>query len=439
MEVFAMKNAFSSFYPPTPEATNTLWSSGLIVCDANVLLNLYRYPQGARDALFYALQQFQDRLWLPHQAGLEFHLNRLTVIAEQKRKFRQVERIINESTSNLRNKLNDLQLKKRHSTINVDSFLSEVDSSVTTFLNRLKALEGEGKDVNDPDPLLERVNELFDEKIGAPPKDQKEVDELFDEASKRFEKKIPPGYMDCDKSQGNMPSCHLFNGLVFQKRFGDYLIWRQMMEHAKANKIRHIMFLSDDGKSDWWNVVESEGNRRVGPRTELVNEICNYAGVEVFKMYSSDRFLSEASDRLELGIEVDAIKQVKDNRKRADRIVESTMNSLGMIRCAADKWMKNYFKRVRPGCGGFPLFVCSNELDQLYGVEVIPILNKDEALTDFQDSLYPQATYLLSDGAIDEFIFLFLSDSMDVAKEIKQKGIKLPDYEEVAAQNGANF
>jgi len=45
---------------------------GLVICDANVLLNLYRYDDTARTDFFAIMASLGDRLFVPHQALYEF-------------------------------------------------------------------------------------------------------------------------------------------------------------------------------------------------------------------------------------------------------------------------------------------------------------------------------------------------------------------------------
>src|SRR6516164_5133706 len=57
--------------------------SALVVVDANVLLDLYRYNESTRDDLLDVLRQLGDRLWIPHQALREFWRNRISVITSR--------------------------------------------------------------------------------------------------------------------------------------------------------------------------------------------------------------------------------------------------------------------------------------------------------------------------------------------------------------------
>lgn len=66
------------------------FSRAMVVLDANVLLDLYRYTQDARVQVLAALRLIADqqRLWLPHQVGLEFVRNRANAVKDRQRNLR---------------------------------------------------------------------------------------------------------------------------------------------------------------------------------------------------------------------------------------------------------------------------------------------------------------------------------------------------------------
>jgi hypothetical protein len=79
-----MKHLFRGYYRPSKAEFKKLWSEGLIIPDASLLLNLYRYSSSARSQLLDVLRKAGEQLWVPHQAALEFERNRLAVIQKQK-------------------------------------------------------------------------------------------------------------------------------------------------------------------------------------------------------------------------------------------------------------------------------------------------------------------------------------------------------------------
>ncbi|MFE4665239.1 PIN-like domain-containing protein [Streptomyces sp. NPDC056716] len=67
---------FGAFRTPTADDFTAVLTGGLVTPDANVLLNLYRYTEQARGDLLRALGGLENRLWVPHQALVEFWRNR---------------------------------------------------------------------------------------------------------------------------------------------------------------------------------------------------------------------------------------------------------------------------------------------------------------------------------------------------------------------------
>jgi hypothetical protein len=109
-----MLGPFFGFYYPTPDQFQELWDKALFALDANVLLNLYRYPKSASSDLLGALGKVKDRLWLPHQAALEYQINRLAVISEQISKYEDVRKILKSVPNSLKADLDKLQRRQRH-------------------------------------------------------------------------------------------------------------------------------------------------------------------------------------------------------------------------------------------------------------------------------------------------------------------------------------
>jgi len=76
-----LRDQFTPYYAPDDEAVAAALRTGLVTPDTNVMLAAYRFERHARDELLAALEKLEDRLWIPHQVALEFHRNRLGVIA----------------------------------------------------------------------------------------------------------------------------------------------------------------------------------------------------------------------------------------------------------------------------------------------------------------------------------------------------------------------
>jgi len=333
-----MKKLFSGYYRPTTAEFKKLWSTCIFVLDANVLLNLYRYPEPARKDLFKVLNKVRERIWLPYHAALEFERNRLAVIAEQHRRFSEVKKVLEDARSRLETGLNNLQLDRRHSSIDPSSFLGSVQKLFGDFNEHLGKSEEGHTDVCDEDKLRDEISSLLDEKVGPPPNDQKELDDIYTEGESRYKNSVPPGFMDWEKGKGSDSAQFSYGGLLFKRVYGDLILWKQIIRHVKDAKIPSVIFITDDNKEDWWMVVESQGPKTIGPRPELIDEIRREARAELFYMYNSEQFMKMAEQHLNVQVREESINQVRDLIVER-RYVGASLNEPSILR-AVVSWVE---------------------------------------------------------------------------------------------------
>ena len=245
-----MQNSFSGYYRPSDDILTEIWSKCIFVLDANVLLGLYRYPKEAHDELIKTFSQISDRLWIPHQVALEYQENRLSVISEQLGKYDDVAKIISETQSNLENKINELQLKRRHSVINPEGFLGKVSEIFREFQAELENLKKEQPDISDDDLVRSDIEKLLENKIGSPLTND-ELKNLYDEGKDRYEQRRPPGYLDRGKSKQD-DHFYFWGDLAIRREFGDLIVWYQLIKEAASKKAEYVIFVTDDDKDDWW-------------------------------------------------------------------------------------------------------------------------------------------------------------------------------------------
>lgn len=84
-ELLGLDDEFRDYLTPADDDYQSVMSSGLVVLDANVLLNLYRYATSTREDLFNVLRKLGDRLWVPHQVAHEFWKNRENALEDLKK------------------------------------------------------------------------------------------------------------------------------------------------------------------------------------------------------------------------------------------------------------------------------------------------------------------------------------------------------------------
>jgi len=289
-----MRDQFPGFYRPTPEQFEALWRDATIALDANLLLNLYRYSTPTAKQLLDILRAIGDRLWVPHQAALEFHKNRLEVIQQRADMYGD---LVNEIEKAYRTLMAAAERLQRHPELDEDV----IRKHATAMYEALGVYveERRGASVNlledDPldDPLLRDVTKLLEGKVG-PSFTREDLDALYKLARVRFDARRPPGYEDARSKDE-------------PERFGDFVLWEQVLRHAEANK-RPVIFVTDDDKGDWW--WKRQG-KTIGPRQELVEEMIERAGVG-FYMYRPSRFMDEAGRYLDLGgVESTAIEEAR--------------------------------------------------------------------------------------------------------------------------------
>lgn len=327
-----MKKTFSHYYLPSEKDFPKLWEKCLFVLDTNILLNLYRFPEEARKDLLNILSIISDRLWIPFQVALEFQENRLSVIVEQKNSYKLVKDAINTAINQLETSFANLQLRKRHSSINPDRFLKGITHLTTKFTDELDALYEKQPNVSDKDELRDKIDALFLNKIGTPPTSD-ELKQIYNEGEIRNELKRPPGYRDIHKDK-KAKKFYFYKNLELQRKFGDLLIWKQIIKKAKADGHKYIVFITDDGKEDWW--LEING-KIIGANPELIEEITNEADVTTFHMYNSEQFMKYAKEFLRIHLNENSLDQVRDivNLKKYLNLTSSDVDK------EIFRWLKN--------------------------------------------------------------------------------------------------
>ena len=249
-----MRNRFAWYLDADAVDPSSFWDAAVVSVDANVLLDLYRYHADTRDRILEAISSFGERVWLSDQAATEFFRNRKGVIVSSNTTFGDASAAVDKLSKALieaRDKLRGQRLVPR-------SLADGLDAAVSTAVNEARreidAARAAHPDYLREDPLLERLLAIFDERVGAA-YDATRLAATIKTAESRFKAKVPPGYMDEDTKEGD-------------RRYGDYVLWSQLMDQAKAASTP-VIFVTSEKKEDWW---EQKGHLTLGPRLELLEE-----------------------------------------------------------------------------------------------------------------------------------------------------------------------
>lgn len=287
-----MKTMLAAYAPLSESDLARVWKTGLIVLDANVLLNLYGYSSTTRDDLLDGLATVPDRLWLPHQAAAEFCLGRPRVIEQQRTK-------CDEALKALDQALKAFYSDTSHPFVPKDLRAQLEKAQVAVQREVRKAQKELEKMVSKEDAILARVLALFDGRLGDGPT-QEERDALYAEAATRYKYRVPPGFADQEKPD--------------HRKFGDFVLWKQMVRQA-ADRKAPILFVTDDTKPDWWWKAPGRGASALPAlRAEM-----EQASGQPFQMYEASVFIKDAKARLKWKVKDDTLKEVDDTAKEARR------------------------------------------------------------------------------------------------------------------------
>ena len=246
------------FIPPAPTDEAEFFRSAAIVLDTNVLLALYKLSATAREDALRAIESSADRLWLPHQVGVEFYRNHA---AHRDMRSKAYQDAIKQTAQFERLATKDLGTGTTHEDLrkNVARVVREAVSGIDVEIQKLRDADA-AITTSETDDVLERVEATFAGRVAAAPAPATIRTRTEEFTAWRMPGHVPPGFQDRGKT-----------GTV--RTAGDYLIWAEILEHAAANHL-DILFVTEDGKDDWWE--KSDGGRR--PHRDLVLEFQHATG-----------------------------------------------------------------------------------------------------------------------------------------------------------------
>ena len=190
---------------------------------------------------------------------------------------------------------------------NTEKLSKEINKSISAYKKSISYWDEKQPCVRSHDVIREKLNELIAGKVGPPPEKQTWLSEIYKEGEERFKNKIPPGYKDFNKSKSE-DSCFVYDGLKYERQYGDLILWKQLIEKAKDTKVKNVIFVTDDSKEDWWYILDSRGKKQIGPHANLQSEIYRECRLDLFHMYNTSTFLESGKKILNIGVHDSSIK-----------------------------------------------------------------------------------------------------------------------------------
>ncbi|HBX46513.1 PIN domain-containing protein [Limibacterium fermenti] len=352
-----MKEKFIGYYDPTDDEIDNAWENGIFAFDANTLLNLYRYTEETRKDFLEALIFLKDRLFLPYQSAYEYHNNRLDVINNLENAYTKLLSIFRDAyDKQFQQSVNEF---KRHPTINIDKVKSLYSDFLKTLEDEMNSQNANHPDFKAKDYVQEKISEIFKNSVGDDFSSE-DLSKIYEEGADRYRNEVPPGYKDTSNKSGT------------RNVYGDFIIWKELLRHIKANK-KAIIFVTDDLKEDWWT---RRHGKTIRPREELIKEFYDHTGERIL-IYNADNFLTLIRDReLRLQLKDETIKEIKGIRE-ADEVFSFLSNLKGREDLMNLK--KNYdlhSDRFKDSLESLRALEYNNEISGFNYSTVLPISNR---------------------------------------------------------------
>ena len=288
-----MKRLFPGYFTPTEEEFAKLWGDATFGFDANVLLGLYRSTSATQEVFFTILEKIADRIFLPHQAASEYLENRLNVISVRSQQYGRIK-----SESEGLAKVVE-SIVQEHAVLNGEEISKQAKESANKIVELVDAAAGDEPDLLREDSLLAQLAVLFEKRTGEQYEPAR-LKEIYAEGAQRYAQGVPPGYKDEKKGD--------------PAKYGDLLIWFQLMDQAKSEQ-KPIIFVTGDVKEDW--LLQHRGET-LGPRPELRQEMMTAASVH-FYMYTTPRFLEFAKQFLGLTLDTKKAESEFEKIEKQDK------------------------------------------------------------------------------------------------------------------------
>lgn len=268
--------------------TEKMMDDAIFVFDTNILLNIYRWKSDTRENFLSCLDKIgEKRIFVTSTIKDEFFRNRVSELI----KYDRVRHLSGDVKNAIRAKCTEC-FDKVSRDDHKDKTLKKLDLILDTMTDSLKDLiDEEFRDKLElfyKDEHLLRLTKL----IGHVAKElgSDEVKRLQAQAAEKHQQVKASSKEDKSSSKDQLAGFPGFSDS--EKGFGDYVIFHEMQEIAKANK-KDIVFVTDEKKQDWFYKVRVESTRPL-VRME-VKKAFNSHGVQ-FDIWDAVNFLKRAGE-----------------------------------------------------------------------------------------------------------------------------------------------
>jgi hypothetical protein len=290
-----MRAEFLGYFEPSERDLSRLWKNAVIALDTNVLLGLYRMPEASRKEILAVLRSVGERLWVPYHVLVEYHSNRLTTLREEFEAAEKMERDFRDAFMAFKAVVTNEKVTKRACWNDLSEKFNEIEAKAKELYAIAKKERANYIAPSQDDEIRDFLESLLAGRVGPRPLNQEAVNSAEAIAAERYQRGLGPGHLD-----GKKDGTHLVDGLIYNRQYGDYMVWAGLLDHCRSEKVQAAIFVTSDVKDDWW--LDTRGKAGKKPQPELVMEMRREAGVRDFGMYTLSTFVANAKNRLKLKV-----------------------------------------------------------------------------------------------------------------------------------------
>ena len=270
----------------------------VIALDTNVLLNIYRYSPEFSEFALQCICEVKGVVMLPATVRMEYGKHCRPEFAKMKSRVRDAGKETTEQIKRAKVKVlatcDRLERLQFPDVSNLRDSLSkkldEVQKVLEDFFTDRSSLEFVAHAWDNTDHVQAIVSEWDQNGSIMPSPSQEDIYVWCEEGETRYKKEVPPGFKDAKNKDG-------------VRKYSDLILWKELLRYAAKEK-KHIIFVTDDVKADWWDV--SNTNRQF--HQKLIEEFAK-TGQQVIPFVSHEfyneisiAYAVEKSDVVELAL-----------------------------------------------------------------------------------------------------------------------------------------
>lgn len=287
---------FDQYYRTSEDAQAALFEESVLVFDTNVLLNVLRYSESARQELIDAIASVADRTFVPHQVAVEYNRNRVKVVSDRRGELDEV----GNKSDEIRQSVSGLTSLLRRRRIVGDAEIERLEQASQAFLAVLDTTSQDALDKYDlePDSLVgvvddwtRRLDEVLAGRVAARPA-LEVLEKDREEAERRKVERLAPGFKD--------------------DAMGDYLWWAETLRWPNIVD-KHLFIVSDDAaKGDW----RFEQRSIVAGAHQILIDDARNAGAQTLTLLTTVDFLKVIEGRGQAVVSESTIAESEQVGKR---------------------------------------------------------------------------------------------------------------------------